>query len=89
MSELVRWPVETDPPPLEDPPHQILRPCDYGLQLAILNLETQCGSIDAYGRLCRAAETLKAKIDAGQAQPQNPYYATHPRSADDPGPPFL
>lgn len=88
MSDVITWPLETEPPPLQDPPKPIMRPCDYGLQSAIMNLETQCGSIEAYARLCRAAEAIKAKIDAGKSQPQNPYYATHPRFAHDPGPPF-
>jgi hypothetical protein len=76
MNKVVEWPIETEPPPLPDAPRPIMRPCDYGLQLAIINLETQCGSIEAYMRICRAAASLKAKIDGGKAEPQNPCYAT-------------
>jgi len=79
--EIIKWPIETDPPPLPDPPRPILRPCDYGLRLAVADLETQCGSIEAYVRLCSAAAALKEKIDAGQARPQNPCYATETGAA--------
>ncbi len=56
-------------------PKPIVRPCDYGLKSAIYGLETQLGTIEAYNRLATAAATLKAKIDAGNAQAQNPIFA--------------
>jgi len=56
-------------------PQRIMRPCDYGLLGAIRNLETQLGTIEAYNRLATAAHQLKAKIDAGDATPQNPMFA--------------
>jgi hypothetical protein len=56
-------------------PKPIVRPCDYGLWLAIQNMECQLGSIEAYNRLARAAHALKAQIDAGDAKPQNPLFA--------------
>jgi len=56
-------------------PKPIVRPCDWGLMSAINNLETQLGTIEAYNRLVVAAAKLKGKIDAGQAQAQNPIYA--------------
>lgn len=61
-----------------EPPKRILRPCDYGLKRVINDLETQVGTVEAYNKLCDAAEALKAKIDAGKAQPQNPLFATNP-----------
>lgn len=57
-------------------PKRIMRPCDYGLINAIRGLETQLGTIEAYNRLANAAHALKAQIDAGNAKPQNPIYAT-------------
>ena len=60
-------------------PMPIKRPCDYGLDRAISDLETQLGSIEAYNRLCAAADRLRAKIDAGHAKPQNPLYAVSPK----------
>jgi hypothetical protein len=61
------------------PPKRIMRPCDYGLLLAVDALETQLGTIEAYNRMCEAAAALRAAIDAGQAKPQNPMFAVHPR----------
>jgi hypothetical protein len=61
------------------PPKRIMRPCDYGLLLAVDHLETQLGTIEAYNRLCRAAAALQAQIEAGKAKPQNPLFAVHPR----------
>ncbi len=60
-------------------PAPMLRPCDYGLSLAVVNLETQLGTIESYNRLAAAAKELRAKIDAGKAEPQNPLYATDPQ----------
>lgn len=60
-------------------PKRIMRPCDWGLWRAVSELEVQLGSVEAYNRLADAAAALKAKIDAGRAQPQNPVYAVHPR----------
>ncbi len=61
----------------------IIRPCDWGLRLAIDNLETQLGSIEAYNRLATAAAALKAKIDAGGAVAQNSLYAKSTGAASD------
>lgn len=55
-----------------EPPKHLMRPCDYGLVLAISELEAQLGSVEAYNRLCDAAFCLKAKIDAGHACLQSP-----------------
>lgn len=63
------------------PPKPIVRPCDYGLQLAVMNLEAQLGTIEAYNRLARAAYELHRRIEAGQAQPQNPIFAVDVRGA--------
>lgn len=60
-----------------DPPKMILRPCDFGLMAAINNLEMQLGTIEAYNRLCLAANDLKEQIDAGKVKRQNPIYAVN------------
>lgn len=59
----------------KSPPKPIVRPCDWSLKGAVISLETQLGTIEAYNRLATAAAELKAKIDAGQAQAQNPIFA--------------
>ena len=76
MSEVRQLPVigTADRPA----PKKIMRPCDYGLLGAIMNLETQVGSVEAYNKLCDAADALKAKIDAGNGQAQNRMFATDP-----------
>ena len=61
-------------------PKPIARPCEWGLRKAIMGMETQLGSVEAYNMLVRYAEALKAEIDAGKAKPQNPYFATDPRN---------
>lgn len=64
-------------------PKPIMRPCDWGLRLAINNLETQLGTIEAYNRLANAAAVLKAKIDAGKAEAQNPMFAVSTGARED------
>lgn len=61
------------------PPKRIVRPCDYGLRTVVWSLEQQLGTIEAYNRLCEAAAALHAAIEAGEAKPQNPIFAVHPR----------
>lgn len=56
-------------------PRRIRRPCDYGLWLAVKDLETQLGSIEAFNRVAEIAQQLKAQIDAGEIKVQNPCYA--------------
>lgn len=60
-------------------PKRILRPCDYGLMTAVRGLETQVGTVEAYNRLCDAAQALKNKVDRGEAQAQSPLFATDPK----------
>lgn len=68
------WPLAAGRPDMAPPP-RIVRPCDYALRNAQFALETQLGTIEAYNRLATAAHDLKAKIDAGEAVPQNPLFA--------------
>ena len=75
MAELHAWPKVAGRPEI-DPPKAIARPCDYSLLNAVNALETQLGTIEAYNRLARAAHALKALIDAGDAKPQHPMFAT-------------
>ncbi len=65
--------------PLLPAPARLMRPCDYGLKMAIANLETQLGTIEAYNRLAEAAAAVRAKIDEGEAVAANPIYATEPK----------
>jgi hypothetical protein len=58
-----------------DAPRRLVRPCDYGLLLAVQNLETQLGTIEAYNRLVQAANVLRNKVERGDAKAQNPIYA--------------
>lgn len=79
MSEVVPWGGKGNASrPL---PQRIMRPCDYGLWTAVQGLETQLGTVEAYNRMADAAAALKAKIDRGDAAPQNPLYAVHLRGA--------
>ncbi len=72
-------PVICPPEFAAEVPKPIMRPCDHGLRLAISQLETQLGTIEGYNRLVAAAKELRAKIDAGKAEAQNPCYTTDPR----------
>lgn len=74
---IIAWPNVCGTP--VEPPRPIMRPCDYGLLSAISALETQLGTIEAYNRVVAAAERMRAQIEAGNAKPQNPIYAVHPR----------
>lgn len=74
MSNVKAWPNTAGRPEV-DRPRSIVRPCDYGLALAIMNLEAQLGTIEAYNRLARAAQALLDQIEAGNAKPQNPLFA--------------
>jgi hypothetical protein len=59
-------------------PNRIVRPCEWQLFSAVNALETQMGSVEAYNRLCDAAEAMKKKIDAGDGRAQHPMWATDP-----------
>jgi len=61
-------------------PKAIVRPCEWGLRSAIMNLEGQLGSIEAYNMLVTYAEQLQVKIESGKGKAQNPYFATDPRN---------
>lgn len=78
MSGIVKaWPKATGTP--MEAPKRIVRPCDYGLRGAVVALEQQLGTIEAYNRLVEAAAILRARIDAGEAQAQNPIFAVDVR----------
>lgn len=79
MSDNVKpWPRVAGRP-TDAAPKPVLRPCDWKLRSAVMQLEMELGTIEAYNRLVAAAATVKQRIDAGQAQPQYPQYAVHPR----------
>src|SRR5688572_8055336 len=59
---------------LKEPPKSFLRPCDHGLLTAVMDLETQLGTIEAYNRIVGAAMTILAKIKDGKAVAPNPCY---------------
>jgi hypothetical protein len=59
-------------------PKRIVRPCEFGLIGVVRDMEIQMGTVEAYNKLCDAAHQLKAKIDRGDAQAQNSFYATDP-----------
>lgn len=59
-------------------PQRIMRPCDYGLARVVRDLETQVGTVEAYNKLCDAAEALKAQIDAGEGRQAAVHWATDP-----------
>ena len=82
MSEVKAWPLQG--PITERLPRPIKRPADYGLEIAIYELEAQLGSVDAYNRLAAAAHALKAKIDAGNGKAQNPIFAVSIRGEAQP-----
>jgi hypothetical protein len=42
-------------------------------------METQMGTVEAYNRLCDWAQSLKAKIDQGDAKAQHAMWATDPK----------
>lgn len=75
------WPLAAGRPEV-DLPKRIMRPCDWGLMGAINNLEVQLGTIEAYNRLATATHALRAKIDAGKAEPQNPMFAVSTGACD-------
>lgn len=60
-------------------PEPIVRPCEWGLRACIMGMESQLGSIEAYNMLVKYAESLKSKIEIGNGEAQNPYFATDPR----------
>ncbi|MDD5271503.1 MAG: hypothetical protein PHU14_02170 [Methylovulum sp.] len=64
--------------PTQELPSPIKRPCHYGLESAVMDMETQIGSVEAYNQLCLAARQLKRKIDSGQGKRQAEMYATDP-----------
>jgi hypothetical protein len=75
--EVKPWPKVTGVP--MELPKPIVRPCDYSLMNAVVRLEEQLGTIEAYNRLVTVCAALKAQIDDGKAKPQHPMFATHPK----------
>lgn len=76
MSDIRKLPVQATTS--RPAPKRIVRPCEWGLLGSVRDLETQLGTVEAYNRLCDAAEQLKAKIDRGDAQAQHKMFATDP-----------
>lgn len=76
-NEVIAWPKATGT--AQETPKPIKRPCDHGLDLAFMNLETQLGTIEAYNRLVAKAQLVKRLIDTGDVRAQNPCYAVKPR----------
>lgn len=76
MANIVQ--LQPDQTSTREAPKRIVRPCDNGLYLAVKAMETQVGTVEAYNKLCDAAAVLKARIDAGEAKPAHPMYATDP-----------
>jgi len=72
-SNVKAWPKPTGTP--HEAPKRIVRPCDYGLRGAVVSLEQQLGTIEAYNRLVEVASVLRARIDEGKAEAQNPIFA--------------
>jgi hypothetical protein len=60
-------------------PKKIWRPCDYGLFGAVKSMETQVGTVEAYNKLCDAAEVLRARIDAGEGKQAAEMFAIDPK----------
>lgn len=77
MSNVKPWPKPTGK--MAQKPRRIVRPCDSSLLLAVYALEGQLGTIEAYNRLVAAANVLRAKVERGEAQAQNPIFATSVR----------
>lgn len=71
--EVKVWPKQGRP--TDKKPQKIKRPCDWSLEGAIMEMETQLGTIEAYNRLVEATENLKALIGKGEIKPQNSIYA--------------
>lgn len=61
---------------LSEAPRHLKRPCDYGLDLAVGNIEMELGTIEAYNRLASMARQLKKKIDAGKSKAPLPCFLT-------------
>lgn len=76
MSKIRQLPVKAETS--REAPKRIIRPCEWQLVGTVQALETQMGSVEAYNRLCEAAQRLKAKIDAGEGHQQAAIWATDP-----------
>jgi hypothetical protein len=68
------WPLSG--PMTKEVPKPIVRPCDHGLELAVMQLETQVGTIEAYNRLVDKCRVLREQIERGHVKAQNPIFAT-------------
>ena len=62
-----------------EPPKKIKRPCDFGLWTAVNGCETQVGTVETYNKLCDWADSLKAKIDAGNGVQALEMFSTDPK----------
>ncbi len=79
MADIKAWPLSG--PMTQDQPKPIVRPCDYGLESAVMALETQVGTIEAYNRLVDKCRVLREQIERGHVKAQNPLYAVNIRGS--------
>jgi hypothetical protein len=72
VNNVILWPRDSER--RAELPKRVKRPCDYGLEGAVVQLESQLGTIEAYNRLCAAAKSLRSVIDDGRAKAPNTNY---------------
>lgn len=73
------WPLQGRA--IDAAPKKIKRPCDFGLDMAVVNLVTQLGTIEAYNRLVATCDQMRVDIANGKIEAQNPLYAIDIRGA--------
>lgn len=72
-ADIKPWPLSG--PMTQQRPMPIVRPCDYGLEIAVMALETQVGTIEAYNRIVDKCRVLREQIERGHIKAQNQLYA--------------
>lgn len=73
MTNVRPWPLQGRA--IDAVPKKIKRPCDFGLELAVMQLVTQLGTIEAYNRLVAVCDQMRIDIVNGKVEAQNPLYA--------------
>lgn len=70
MGEVKQWPKPAGT--LKEAPRRFDKAADHGLLNAVIALERQWGTVEAHNRLVEWCDRLRAKVEAGKAEPPSP-----------------
>lgn len=70
MGDVTQWPKSAGI--LAETPKRFDKAADHGLFVAVRQLESQWGTVEAHNRLAEWCAILRQKVEAGKAETPNP-----------------